>query len=81
MMSSYLIINLYDTFSTNSTENLSLGTSWFVNIVKYFSDDKSIGMSGPEPGARVGEGGGTCWVPVSNLNVRDQWKVSAEMAG
>lgn len=55
MLSSYLIINLYDTFSTNSTENLSLETSWFVNIVKYFSDDKSIAWEGRDLGKCGGE--------------------------
>lgn len=65
MMLNYLIINLYDTFSTDSTENLSLGTSWFVNIFKYFSEDKSTRMRGPGPGARVEERRGTFWVPVS----------------
>jgi len=62
---SYLLINLHDTFCTNSRENLSLGSSWFVNIVKHFSDDKSVRMRGPGPGARVEERRETCWVPVS----------------
>jgi hypothetical protein len=36
-----------------------------VNIVKYFSDDKSLRMRQPGPGARLEERRGTFWVPVS----------------
>jgi hypothetical protein len=54
-----------------------------VNIVKYFSDDKSKRMRGPGPvlwqvWRREEEHVGCQSV---NLNVRDHWKVSAEMEG